>query len=232
MTVETSTFAEYVSTFTVEVEGTISDHVTDIIRDAILDGVFEPGSWLREMSLAEGLKVSRTPVRDALRTLAAEGFLTLRANQGAVVSALTTDDIIELYSVREVLEGLTARLAARRASPAAVAELDELMVRIRAAGEAGRTEELAEMNQEFHRIMRQMANNRYLARSLSQVANAVRRFRHTTYELPGRTAESIAEHEEVARAIREKDAEAAEQAAMIHISRLAKIRLQMLVDGY
>jgi len=88
------------------------------------------------------------------------------------------------------------------------------------------------MNLEFHRIVREAAGNLYLERSLTQIANAVRRFRHSTVELPGRTEESIEEHARLAMAITSRDAQAAEQLATEHISRLAKLRLQMLIDGY
>jgi DNA-binding GntR family transcriptional regulator len=232
MTAPSGSFSEYVESYTLESGGTISSHVTEILRDAILDGVFEPGFWLREMKLANDLDVSRTPVRDALRTLAAEGFLSLHANQGAIVSQLTTDDIIELYSVRESLEGLAARLAARRATPQSLEGLDELLTRMRKAGAENRFGDLSAMNLEFHRFVREAAANRYLERSLSQISQAVRRFRHTTYELPGRTEDSLREHEEIAAAIHARDGKLAEKLSMKHISNLAKIRLQMLVDGY
>jgi DNA-binding GntR family transcriptional regulator len=95
--------------------GSVPEAVAGAHREAILDGVLEPGACLREAEVARELKVSRTPVRDAFRTLAAEGLVNINANQGAVVSPMTSDDLLELYVMREALEALAARLAARRA---------------------------------------------------------------------------------------------------------------------
>jgi DNA-binding GntR family transcriptional regulator len=222
----------YRNRFPLKGRGKKSDAVTDLLRGAILDGALEPGSWLREAKLAEMLRVSRTPVRDALRTLAAEGFLELHDNKGAVVVPLTTDDIIELYAVREVLEGLAARLAARRRSRQQLDEMEKVLKRMRQAGDEERFEDLAAYTQDFHRLVRIAARSRYLERSLAQIADAVRRFRHHTYELPGRLPESIEEHVQLADAISRGDAVEAERIATEHIRNLAQLRLKMLMEGY
>ena len=86
-----TSFADYARRRPRRDGATTSDQVTDVLRDAIFDGIFEPGARLREVNLATDLNVSRTPVRDALRTLAAEGLLNLHANKGAVLAPLSTD---------------------------------------------------------------------------------------------------------------------------------------------
>ncbi len=224
--------AEYRTRLTTTRRGQTSDTVADIVREAILDGVLTPGTWLREAELAQELSVSRTPIRDALRSLAAEGLLTLHANQGAVVAAMTADDIVELYAIRETLEGMAARLAARRASPRVLDNLHGLLSEMARAGQERQFRELSDLNLDFHRSVRQATANRYLDRCLTDVEHAVRRFRYATYELPGRVADSLAEHSAIAEAIGARDPESAAREAMAHMRRLAELRLRMLLEGW
>ena len=206
--------------------------VTDILREAILDGVIVPRSWLREAELAEELGVSRTPVRDALRTLSSEGLVEMSANKGAMVSPVTSHDIIELSTIRETLEGLAARLAAKRAEPSDAIALRAHLADIKAAVEERRLDDLPPLDLAMHREIRRIADNRYVARSLEQIESAVRRFRSKTYLSTGRPEESLKEHEEIAEAIIAGDAEAAERRASDHMRRVAELRMKMLLDGY
>lgn len=209
--------------------GSMPDAVADILREAILDGVLEPGAWLREAEVSSELQVSRTPVRDAFRILAAEGLLTIKANQGAIVSPTTSDDILELYVMREVLEALAARLAARRAPERCMEEFARLLPMMKRAAEENNIAELYRLNFTFHTIIREAAGNRYLQRSLAQLQNAARRFPDPTMTLPGRTEESIQEHVSLAEAISGGDVEAAEELAGRHMRRLSELRIRMLL---
>lgn len=212
--------------------GSTSDAVATVLRDSILDGLLKPGSWLREAELASELKVSRTPIRDAFRTLSSEGLLQLRANKGALVPDITGDDIVELYAVRESLEGVAARLASRRASSEHVVELQQMLARMKTTAARGRVKELHELDVDFHVVIRTAAGNRYLTRFLSEIQNAVRRLQSSTYELPGRFEESLGEHGRIARAIADHDAERAERLAREHMRRLAEVRIRMLLQGF
>jgi DNA-binding GntR family transcriptional regulator len=203
--------------------------VADALREAILDGVLAPGAWLREAEVARELKVSRTPVRDAFRTLAAEGLVNINANQGAVVSPMTTDDVIELYAMREVLEGLASRLSARRSARRCLEEFSVLIPEMKRVGAAGEISKLSRLNFQFHEIVREAAGNRYLDRSLAQIQNAARRFPDPTLGLPGRVKESIEEHVVLADAISRGDAAAAEKLAIEHMRHLSELRIQMLL---
>jgi DNA-binding GntR family transcriptional regulator len=209
--------------------GSMPDMVASTLREAILDGTIEPGAWLREAEVARTLAVSRTPVRDAFRILAAEGLVTINANQGAVVSAMTSDDVLELYVMREVLESLAARLAARRASRRCLQEFSALIPEMKHAGEKGDYRELSRLNFQFHAVIRDAAGNRYLERALTQVQNAARRFPDPTLGLPGRVAESIAEHVALADAISQGDATAAEKLSVEHMRHLSELRIRMLL---
>jgi DNA-binding GntR family transcriptional regulator len=205
--------------------------VAGALREAILDGVLEPGAWLREAEVARELKVSRTPVRDAFRTLAAEGLVNINANQGAVVSPMTSDDVLELYVMREALEALAARLAARRAPRHCLQQFSVLIPEMKRVGELGDFRELSRLIFQFHAIVRDAAGNRYLERALTQVHNAARRFPDPTFGLPGRVAESIAEHVALADAISQGDAATAEKLAIEHIRHLSELRIRMLLHN-
>lgn len=211
--------------------GSMPDAVAGAIRQAILDGVLPPGAWLREAEVARELKVSRTPVRDAFRILAADGLVTINANQGAVVSPMTSDDVLELYVVREALEGLAARLAARRAPQRYIEDFTKILAEMKKVGQAGDIRALSRLNFEFHVIVLEAAGNRYLDRALTQLHNAARRFPDPTLGLPGRVEESIEEHVSLANAIIQGDADTAEDLAIKHMRHLSELRIRMLFRG-
>src|SRR5687767_14246238 len=111
--------------------GARSEHAYRRLRDAIRDGTLKPGQRLMEIEVADWLNVSRTPVRDAIRRLEAEGMLAHAPRNGIVVATLDRQAVMELYVMREVLEGTAARLCARHASDMEVLELQELVTRER-----------------------------------------------------------------------------------------------------
>jgi DNA-binding GntR family transcriptional regulator len=210
--------------------GTMPDEVAHALREAILDGLLPPGTWMREAEVARELKVSRTPIRDAFRILAAEALITITANQGAMVSAMTTDDVIELYAMRSTLEGMAARLAARRAARQCAEQFAELIPEMRAAATQRRHADLARLNFRFHVIVLTAAGNRYLERLLGQLQNAARRFPDPTLGLPGRTDASVEEHVELAATISAGNADGAERLAVEHMRRLSELRIRMLLE--
>ncbi|TYC13390.1 GntR family transcriptional regulator [Actinomadura syzygii] len=210
--------------------GNMPEAVAGALREAILDGTLPPGTWLREAEIARELKVSRTPVRDAFRILVAEGLVNINANQGASVAPITSDDVLELYAFREALEGLAARLAARRPSRQCLEAFSKLIAEMKRVGEAGEIRELSKLNFDFHAIVRDAAGNRYLERSLTHVHNAARRFPDPTLGLPGRVEESIAEHVALADAISQGDGAKAERLAIEHMRHLSELRIRMLLQ--
>ncbi|MGC5615487.1 GntR family transcriptional regulator [Georgenia sp. Z1491] len=211
--------------------GRTTEAVTDAMREAILDGVLAPSTWLREDELAQSLGVSRTPVREALRRLSDEGLTVKTAHQGTVVAPMTLEDLLALYVVRENLEGLAARLAAVRGNDVLAATLREINDRIRTAHEAGDVPEVRKVNLEFHRVLRDASSNPYLGRFLQQVEHAVRRLNATTLEAPGRVEEVLAEHEGIITAVAAQDAAAAESAAKAHMRRARELRLNAVLGS-
>jgi DNA-binding GntR family transcriptional regulator len=210
--------------------GDMPNAVASALREAILRGNLEPGAWLREAEVAREMNVSRTPVRDAFRILAAERLVEMKANQGVVVSQMTSEDVIELYVVREALEALATRLAARHGARQCLDAFTTLIPLMREAGAAGDVRELSRLNFEFHTIVKDACGNRYLAQSLTQLQQAARRFPDPTLGLPGRIEESIDEHVRLADAISQGDADAAEKIASEHMRHLAELRIRMLLS--
>lgn len=209
-----------------------ADMVHEALREAILDGELRSGMRLREEELARRFGVSRTPVREALQQLAAEGFVDISPHRGAVVAQLTVEDILAIYIVREVLEGLSARLAARRATPEQANRLLAILTEMEAAAQAETPAKLADLNLKFHAELRRIANNHVLDRFLSQIEHAVRRFGQTTYAYPGRIEASLREHRAIVEAVLARDPERAEAVSIDHMRQARQLRLRMLTEDY
>lgn len=210
--------------------GATTDAVGEALREAILEGVISPGTWLREDSIAQELKVSRTPVREALRRLADDGLVVKTAHYGSVVAPLSLDDILALYVVRGHLEGLAARLAAQRLPAGLLERLEEVQHRMARAAERQDYTALPGINLEFHRALRAATGNTYLERFLLQVEHAVRRLRTSTFELPGRTEEALREHSAIIAAIAKQDPDEATRAAQHHMSQARDARIRAMLD--
>jgi len=198
----------------------------DSLKELIASGDLLPGSRVREIELAERLGVSRTPIREALRRLEAEGLLTHAPHAGLVVAKLDHQAVIELYAMREVLEGTAARFAARHASEAEVQELRELV-----ASEMEGSHEpmhLVRLNQALHGALYRAGHNRYLLRSLHALGNAMMLLGGTTLAIPSRSETAHEEHLAIVSAIEKRDADAAEEAAREHIRNAQRARLRLL----
>ena len=203
-----------------------SDLVYQHLREAIERGELKPGQRVMEVEVAEWLHVSRTPVREALRKLEAEGMLAMEARNGLVVASLTRQAMMELYVMREVLEGTAARLCARHASDLEVMELGEL---VRREGELqGNAEALVKLNRVFHEAVHRGAHNRYLEKSLSAVNDSMWLLGRSQMLLPERAKSAKLEHAEVFAAIRKRDPDAAEKAARKHVRSAQQQRLKRL----
>jgi len=198
------------------------------LRAAIHAGRYGPGERLRETEVADWLSVSRTPVREALRRLEAEGLLTFVPWRGVVVAELDRRQVTELYAMRTILEGAAARLAARHVGEAEIDLMEGLLTRAKAA--VGDAETLAVLNRQFHQAIYTGAHNRYLMQSLETLRNSLALLRGTTFSVLGRAKTAHKEHAAILTAIKARDADAAEQAARDHIRAAECTRMHMLFD--
>lgn len=196
------------------------------LRQAIERGELKPGERVMEVEVAAWLDVSRTPVREGLRRLEAEGMLTLEPRVGLVVASISRQAMLELYVMREVLEGTSARLCARHASDAEVQELGELIAREERLQDD--YEALARLNRQFHDAIHRGAHNRYLKKSLDAVNDSMWLLGKSQMLLPDRAKLARKEHAALYAAIRGRDADAAEAAARRHVRSAQQQRLKGL----
>lgn len=206
--------------------GARSEHVYRKLRDAIQEGELKPGQRIMEIEVADWLRVSRTPVRDAIRRLEAEGMMEHEPRNGIVVSRLDRQAVMELYVMRETLEDTAARLCARHASDMEVVELLELVERERRL--QGNFEVLAKHNRLFHEAVHRGAHNRYLEKSLLAVSDSMGLLGKSQMLMPHRAQTALDEHAEIAQAIQRRDPDAAADAARRHVRAAQRERIKRL----
>jgi DNA-binding GntR family transcriptional regulator len=196
-----------------------------VMREALRSGAFRSGEHLREAEVAKRLRISRTPVREAFHRLVAEGLLNVGRWNGAVVAELSADELVQLYAVREALEGTAARLAAEHATAAEIKRLSEI-----ADAEAAAKSDpnrLVIINSELHQTMYAAAHNRYLLQALNTVVDTLGLLRHSTFVLPGSIELAHREHLKIIAAIRKHRPDDAEEFAREHIRHALAMRLKL-----
>ncbi len=192
----------------------------------IRSGTLKPGARLTETEIAERLNISRTPVREAIRRLEAEGLVDHQPRSGAVVRKLDYPEIMELYEMRTVLEGTAARLAARAASPMEIEELQSINAEMALLPEE--TGAMVHLNRLFHARLVDAARNRFLLRSMASVENTLLILGPSSMESPDRARQAVAEHAAVLDALVARDGPSAEAAMRDHMEGAQLTRLRML----
>lgn len=187
------------------------------LKQAILSGKLSPGERLSEEKLAASLNVSRVPVREALRRLEAEGYVTFVANNEPIVSKPTVEDLEDYYSIASVLEGLAAKLAVERAQPEEVSRLRELHGLLREAYKKRDLERYFEANSRFHRFIAEIASNERLYRLIDQMRQQILKARILSLHLPQRLDYSMREHDQILDAFLKKNPELAEATVIRHL---------------
>lgn len=190
------------------------------IEEMIVGGELQPGERVDEAHLAGRFKVSRTPVREALKTLAATGLLEVRPRQGAVVARISIPVLLEMFQLMGALEGLCARLAARRATLPQKAALRKVHERLKQSLAEGDPEHFYAINSEFHDLIYDAAHTHFLADQTRALRRRVSVYRQRVTHQPGRMAATIGEHERIIEAIERADGEAAFEAANEHVNLL------------
>ncbi|WP_251424636.1 GntR family transcriptional regulator [Veillonella agrestimuris] len=193
----------------------LSEQVYLALKQAILTGELMPDEKLNEVKIAEQLRVSATPVREAFRKLAKDNLVVIVPWKGVRVKGDTPEEIIALYQCREVMEGLGARLCARHATPEQVAELKELCKEMHAIEDAT---ERVDVNSRFHTMIAQFSGNERVLDYLSDFRERVNRDMYLSSFDAGRTHECDDEHDQIISAIERHDEVAAENAMRQHIN--------------
>ncbi|MEO0344496.1 MAG: GntR family transcriptional regulator [Pseudomonadota bacterium] len=193
---------------------------------AISDGTLKPGDRIREIEIAKLLRLSRTPIREALRRLESDGIVEHRPRIGAVVRKLSHSEIVELYEMRLVLERTAAAMAAKHASDAEIDTLDDLNKDI--AANRNNPVAAAAINQEFHQALYRACRNRFLLDAAKVLTNSLVLLGITTFTDEARIDIVVAQHLDVIEALRDRDAERAAKAAETHLQTSLRKRLKVI----
>jgi DNA-binding GntR family transcriptional regulator len=194
-----------------------SDRAVDQLRERILGGEYTPGERLAEVELAEKLGVSRTPVREALRRLAAEGLVDITTNKGARVIDYPRADLERIFEIRARVEGLSARVAAELATTADIDRLDHIATVLRDHSDAGRLDEVYRLNAEYHATLHELAGSPVVTATVNQLVHSsvLLRTLHSFDE--GARRRSVNHHLEIVAALRARDGDWAEAVMHAHL---------------
>jgi DNA-binding GntR family transcriptional regulator len=201
------------------VPSSLHDEVAGHLRQRIFDGELPPGTFLDEVAIAQAMSISRTPLREALKVLTAEGLLRHEPRRGCFVAEVTEQDLDEIFPVIALLEGRCAHEAALHATDADLRALDELHTRLAKHAKARRINDYYETNFAIHEAIIGLAGNRWLAQVIGDLRKILRLARQQQLHAPGRLAQSLSEHMAVFAALRARDAQGAEAAMRTHITR-------------
>ena len=181
------------------------EEVAELLRQRIFRRELEPGSWIDEVKLAQEYGISRTPLREALKVLAAEGLVTMKVRRGAYVTEVSEQDLAEVYHLLSLLESDAAAVVAERATDADLKELQKLHKELEAA--ATNREKFFAVNERFHMRLLDLAGNRWRNQMVADLRKVMKLHRHNSLLKSGRIEESLAEHRAVMDALVARDAE-------------------------
>ena len=197
----------------------LHDEVAAQLRERIFAGELAPGSFLDEVRLAEQMQISRTPLREALKVLTAEGLVRHEPRRGCFVGEVTERDLDEIFPVIALLEGRCAHEAALHATDADIAALEDLHQKLARHARARRINDYYATNLAIHEAIIALADNRWLASVIGDLRKILKLSRQQQLHAPGRLDQSCSEHLAVFAALKARDAEGAEAAMRTHLTR-------------
>lgn len=189
----------------------------DALEDQIVNGSLKPGDRLDEAALAERFQVSRTPLREAFKALAGSGLVDTIPNRGTFIASVGLPQLIEMFEVMAELEGMCARLAARRISEPEAAELTSLLESCAVAKDRGDTDAYYYENERFHDCIYRASHNSFLAQQARQLQTRLKPYRRLQLRVRNRAARSLDEHRQIVEAILAGDGKAAEDHIKDHV---------------
>ena len=192
------------------------EEVAELLRQRIFARELEPGSWIDELRIAEALGISRTPLREALKVLAAEGLVTMKVRRGAYVTEVSEKDLRDVYHLLALLEADAARVVATRASDDQLAELQAQHQALEAA--VHDRDRFFEINEAFHRQLLDLSDNKWRNQMVADLRKVMKLNRHHSLFKSGRIAQSLAEHRAIVQALQAREPELAAQRMAEHFS--------------
>ena len=185
------------------------EEVAELLRQRIFQRELEPGSWIDELKIAEEYGISRTPLREALKVLAAEGLVTMKVRRGAYVTEVSDKDLADVYHLLALLESDAAGVVAQRATDAELTELQALHAELEAA--LPDRDRFFALNERFHMRVLDIANNRWREQMVADLRKVMKLNRHNSLFKTGRIDESLAEHRAIMAALLARNAALTQQ---------------------
>ena len=192
------------------------EEVAELLRQRIFSRELQPGSWIDELKLAEQYGISRTPLREALKVLAAEGLVTMKVRRGAYVTEVNEKDLTDVYHLLGLLESDAASAVALLATDGQLKELQSLHDSLEKA--VKNRERFFEINETFHMRLLEIANNRWRDQMVADLRKVMKLNRHNSLLKSGRMAESLSEHGAIMQALAVRDAGLAAQRMQEHFA--------------
>ena len=196
------------------------EEVAELLRQRIFHRELEPGSWIDELKIAEEFGISRTPLREALKVLAAEGLVTMKVRRGAYVTEVSLEDLGNVYHLLSLLESDAAGVVASSATDAELQELLALHQQLEASALPGtsNTDAYFALNEKFHMRLLEIANNRWRDQLVADLRKVMKLNRHNSLLKTGRMQESLQEHRAIMDALLARDPQASAQRMREHFS--------------
>jgi DNA-binding GntR family transcriptional regulator len=182
--------------------------VAELLRQRIFKREMEPGTWIDELKLAQAYGISRTPLREALKVLAAEGLVTMKVRRGAYVTEVSTTDMADVYHLLSLLESDAAGVVAQKASDTELTDLKNLHAELETAALPGvsNADQFFAINERFHMRLLEIANNRWRDQMVADLRKVMKLNRHNSLLKSGRMQESLSEHRALMVALEKRDA--------------------------
>lgn len=192
------------------------EEVAELLRQRIFRRELEPGCWIDELKIAEEFGISRTPLREALKVLAAEGLVTMKVRRGAYVTEMSEKDLRDVYHLLSLLESDAAGVVARTASAEDLRMLEQLHAELEAA--RGERDRFFAINERFHMRLLEIANNRWRDQMVADLRKVMKLNRHNSLLKQGRIDDSLREHRAIMAALLARDTAATVQAMQSHFA--------------
>ena len=208
----------------------LSKKVYRILKKEIIKGSFEPEAKVLEGRIADQMGISRTPVREAIRELAAEGFVILSPNQGVVVRSVSAENIREVLQIHSALEGLAARLSCEVINEEELKELENYANKMEKLANKKDLSAYSEVDLKFHELIVNICRNKRLIEMRKNISDQVQRYRIGSLSIPKRLKESLKEHQKILKAFKTKDPKKADSTSQKHIQNALKNILNNVIE--
>ena len=192
------------------------EEVAELLRQQIFNRALEPGSWIDELKIADEYGISRTPLREALKVLAAEGLVTMKVRRGAYVTEVNEKDLSDVYHLLSLLESDAAGVVAARATSDQLKELQDLHAELEAAVDD--RERFFAVNERFHMRVLEISDNRWRSQMVADLRKVMKLNRHNSLLKSGRIQESLAEDRAVMAGLAARDADTTVQNMRAHFA--------------